>query len=76
MKTPYETLDSQISFVVECLKDGNLGYAVAEELAKKYVEDEKGAHVVGLLFKEIIKLSRQNLAISCPFLHQNNKFRV
>ena len=41
-----------------------------------YVEDEKGAHVVGLLFKEIIKLSRQNLAMSCPFLHQNNKFRV
>ena len=49
---------------------------MTQDIAKQLVEDEKDTHVVKLLFDEIIKLSRQNLAMSCPFLHQNNKFRV
>ena len=73
MKSPYENLDCQIAFIIERLKDGNLGYAVTQELAKKYVEDGKGAHVVWLLFDEIIRLSRRNLAMSCPFIDHHKK---
>ena len=76
MKAPDTSLAKQLSFIVDRLKDGNIGFSMTQDLAKKFVEDEKDAHVVKLLFDEIIKLSRQNLAMSCPFLHQNNKFRV
>ena len=76
MKAPDTSLAKQLSFIVDRLKDGNIVFSMTQDLAKQFVEDEKDAHVVKLLFDEIIKLSRQNLAMSCPFLHQNNKFRV
>ena len=76
MKSPDTSLENRLSFIVSGLKDGNIGFAMTQDIAKQLVEDEKDAHVVKLLFDEIIKLSRQNLAMSCPFLHQNNKFRV
>ena len=73
MKTPDTSLEKQLSFIVSGLKDGNIGFAMTQDIAKQLVEDEKDAHVVKLLFDEIISLSRTNLAASCPFLHLNKK---
>ena len=73
MKAPDTSLEKQLSFIVSGLKDGNIGFAMTQDIAKQLVEDEKDAHVVKLLFDEIISLSRTNLAVSCPFLHLNKK---
>ena len=73
MKAPDTSLEKQLSFIVSGLKDGNIGFAMTQDIAKQLVEDEKDAHVVKLLCDEIISLSRTNLAVSCPFLHLNKK---
>ena len=45
MKAPDTSLEKQLSFIVSGLKDGNIGFAMTQDIAKQIVEDEKDVHV-------------------------------
>ena len=68
MQRSIEELDARLEEALGKLEAGNIGYDDTKRLTESFTGREIEGRIIDRLFSEIVRLSRLNLAISCPFL--------
>lgn len=68
MEHSIKELDARLEEAIAKLEGGHLGYDDTKRLTATFTGREIEGHIIDRLFYEIARLSRLNLAISCPFL--------